>query len=799
MKRLERVRTIPLALAMSVLFGCVDQSLRAGSQTEWVNSLKPKGKAGAELTLAANGKTDYHIVLPERPTTQEQKAAEDLRTWLREMTGAEFPAIQERHDLGVSKKFISIGRTNLLSQARLKESGLNLGREGYAIAQRDESLYLMGGKSRGPINAVYALLEEDLGCRWYVGDTSTIAQITELKFKPVPRSFVPKLEIRDPYYYEAFSETWSVRNRTNGKGARVRKEWGGYTHNPPGWFVHTHGTIFNRTKDFKEHPENFSEIGGKRVPRQLCLTNADVLRITTSKVLEALKKNPGAELISVSAFDGVGHCECARCKAIDDENGSPAGSLIYFVNQVAEGVEKEYPHVLVSTLAYLDTLDPPSKVRPRHNVAIQLCNDLHAWRWPLKDFVSSNRPKSKQYRDAVVNWSRICKNIHIWDYFTNFSHYLGPMPNMHVLKPSVKFYMDHDVKGVMFQGSFQGPGGARGPMRSWVMAKLFWDPSLDVGELQRDFAYGYYQEAGPAIAAHYEFLDRIGQEYQDRIVEEMGGIRFGMDAPFLTREFLAKADEHFRRAEALAKGEEILHRVKLEKLPIIYVKLVRGKGFTNDDYMKLLKEFEEITTREKVGHTHEAAPDVHQKIQYWRDKASVNPDEVFSSGLGNVWKIKLDPQEVGGEQKWYAKEIDDAGWADVRSDIGRGWESQGFPDQLGYAWYRQRVMVPKGMNSRKFFWMLFGAVDEDAWIYINGSRAFDHTVVSTGLPPHTIWTTAFKFDARPLLKVGEENVIAVRVYNRLGMGGVWKPVYLVASDIEVDSSQALFDLIREKE
>ena len=53
------------------------RQVRAG---RWHNSLKPKGPPAHELTLAANGKTDYVIVVPAKPTTQEQKAA--LRRWL---------------------------------------------------------------------------------------------------------------------------------------------------------------------------------------------------------------------------------------------------------------------------------------------------------------------------------------------------------------------------------------------------------------------------------------------------------------------------------------------------------------------------------------------------------------------------------------------------------------------------------------------------------------------------------------------------------------------------------------------
>ena len=48
-----------------------------------------------------------------------------------------------------------------------------------------------------------------------------------LRVQPVPRRFVPVLEIRDPFYWDAFDSTWSLRNRTN-THARDPEEWGGH-------------------------------------------------------------------------------------------------------------------------------------------------------------------------------------------------------------------------------------------------------------------------------------------------------------------------------------------------------------------------------------------------------------------------------------------------------------------------------------------------------------------------------------------------------------------------------------------
>ena len=116
-------------------------------------------------------------------------------------------------DTAPKGKVISIGGTNLFAASGITKP--ELADEGYAIDEKDGNLFLLGGATRGPINAVYALLEEDLGCRWYSRFSQTIPNMPTLKFRPAKRSYVPVLEIRDPFYWEAFDGTWSLRNRTN--------------------------------------------------------------------------------------------------------------------------------------------------------------------------------------------------------------------------------------------------------------------------------------------------------------------------------------------------------------------------------------------------------------------------------------------------------------------------------------------------------------------------------------------------------------------------------------------------------
>ena len=146
------------------------------------------------------------------------------------------------------------------------ETDAALGEEGYRIAIDGDDLVLAGGTRRGVVNAVYALLEEDLGCRFYTNESIKLPTGNTLFVRPVERSFVPKLRLRDPFYTMVFNETWSVRNRTNAPHAVVPEEHGGHI-DYDGLFVHTHAKLLPADKYFQEHPEYFAlNAAGQAIP-----------------------------------------------------------------------------------------------------------------------------------------------------------------------------------------------------------------------------------------------------------------------------------------------------------------------------------------------------------------------------------------------------------------------------------------------------------------------------------------------------------------------------------------------------
>ena len=173
----------------------------------------------------------------------------------------------------------------------------------------------------------------------------------------------------------------------------------------------------------------------------------------------------------------------------------------------------------------------------------------------------------------------------------------------------------------MTQGAYQSPGSERALMRSWVIAKLMWNPSLDVNELVQDFIWGYYGDAAPQIAEYDRLLRWQGEDFAEELYEPEGGIRYRMDHPFLSREFIERASEIFDRAEKSAGCEEILRRVEEARIPIMYVQLANGPAFTRTGYADILDRFELVSRRIGLTHFYEGRPDFEQKLAGWREEA----------------------------------------------------------------------------------------------------------------------------------------------------------------------------------
>jgi hypothetical protein len=195
------------------------------------------------------------------------------------------------------------------------------------------------------------------------------------------------------------------------------------------------------------------------------------------------------------------------------------------------------------------------------------------------------------------------------------------MPNVGVIAGNIRFWVANKAEGVMTQGGYQG-AAERDELKSWLIAKLMWDPSLGEDALKRDFIVGHYRAAAPAVLEYEALLRKQAQDHAAALASPPGGIRYPIDfAPF-TKEFCDQAAAIFARGRALAGADEALvRRVERAELPILYVQLSRGPAFAGREYASLIDHFERIARREGAVHLAEGSANLDALLATWRQRA----------------------------------------------------------------------------------------------------------------------------------------------------------------------------------
>ena len=540
-----------------------------------------------EYTLFSNNRTDYSIALSSSASPSEKWAAEEVRHWLKEISGADFPIVS----LEQSKSpRIIVGFNNVIQQKTGMQPPADTD-ETYYYKNDGEDLLIYGGRHRGSMYGVMSFLENELGCRWYTPRVSIIPKRSKLAFSLMGHSESPGVRVRNDFYYEAFDPVWAARNKMNGSMGLPDQPGGVESY----WSVHTFYPLVPPAEFFDTHPEYYSLLNGKRVPHnaQLCLSNPDVLAIVKDRIRKQMREHPEYLIYDVSQNDYYNPCECDKCQAIVKREGSESGIMIWFVNQVAEAVEKEFPDKFIGTLAYQYTRSAPKTIRPHNNVVVRFCSIECCF---AHDFKTC--PENKSFMTDLTTWSKQAPHLYIWDYVVNFSHYLMPYPNFAVLQSNIRTFRENKSIGIMEQAAYQSRGGEFAELRAYLISRLLWNPDIDTQQVIDDFMYGYYGRAGKFVKQYFDLTQGL--------VRSDTHIGLGLEPvdKIFSEKFIDESLAIFKEAAKVADSEDILHRVEMAKLPVLYLRCRRTpfKALHDGTYA----EFVNISEREGITHLAEA-------------------------------------------------------------------------------------------------------------------------------------------------------------------------------------------------
>lgn len=501
------------------------------------------GGTGMPGSLAALG-----IVIPDQAGSTEKQAAAQLQHYLSAISGVAIPLSEESKAEGGSR--IYIGQT-----AYAKAQNVDFGKlkgDAYAFRSVNSNLIIAGGSRNGVLYGVYDLLES-LGCRRYAPDYTYIPQKKDVVLKENDRIFEPAITYRTTSYGQMGDREYSDWHKLSS-----RSDWG--------LFVHTFGTLVPPREYGESHPEYYSLINGERQPAtQLCLSNPEVAKVLTASLRKRIAEKPDATYWSVSQDDNDQYCRCEACTALNEKYGGvPSGSIIYFVNKIA----REFPDKIISTLAYWYSRKAPKNIRLEPNVNIMLCNIESRRQAPVFE-------TDPAFSNDLKDWGALTNDILIWDYNIQFTNFFAPFPNLHTIKPNIKFYTDNHVNALFMQANNE-PAAEMALLRSYLISKLMWRPDADENEIINDFLNGYYGAAGPYIRRYIDAmqLSLVTSGMQLNIF----GDPVDAKEAFLSAPMMAEYGQLFDEAEKAVSGDaQLLRRVQVARLPVMYAAIQIGR------------------------------------------------------------------------------------------------------------------------------------------------------------------------------------------------------------------------------
>ncbi len=527
-----------------------------------------------KMTVAANGMSKAVIVVANSATEAERHAATELQFFLNKVTGADFQ-ISGLSSSAMSRILVGPDAAKL---ADPKFSIKSLGTDGIVIRSIGSDLVLAGGRPRGTLYAVYTFLEDIIGCHWWTPDDSFIPHKPTLKINSLNVKYIPQFEYREPMWGSVRGDKdWTVRNKVvsclasgsvNELADTTWKSDSDWNSISSIGYGHTFDQ-YSKWDAFGQHPEFFSEIDGKRLlppaQTQLCLSNKEMRTEFIKSVRWSLGQRPfKPKGLWISQNDWYNNCQCSGCKAANAKYGSPAGLLIDFVNDVAKDLQKDYPDTDIWTLAYDWTQVPPKGIKPHKNVVIWLATTGCDRSKPLTS------ETNKVFYQRLQSWAKIADRIYIWDYLTNFQHYLQPHPNISSLGPNAAVFAHNNVKGVRGQGSHDAVGAEFSELKAWVQAKLYWDPSLNSDTLTNQFIKGYYGSSAQYIKKYIKLIQASADKAN--LPLDMGE---PPTAKYLIFDTLIKANSLLKSAESAAANDTERLRVQTLQLGIQYVFMCR--------------------------------------------------------------------------------------------------------------------------------------------------------------------------------------------------------------------------------
>ena len=252
------------------------------------------------MTIIDNGRSDYSIVIPDDADTCIETAAQELQSYLEQISGVRLPCV---------RRSLSDADAHAI---RLDASEPDAGPDGFRLLSGGTGLCILGGDSRGTLYGVYTFLEEYLGVRWFTPTLEVVPEQTTVVIDAaLDRTVQPSFSVRRNDC-PGTNNAYRARTKMNVSFWSDMPEYGGAL-----TYVLWDVTLDKLVPDtlFETHPEYFAQQpDGTRSTDHVCLSNPDVLTLSIQNARQAiLDCKRDAHYLHIGQKDNTNYCRCDAC------------------------------------------------------------------------------------------------------------------------------------------------------------------------------------------------------------------------------------------------------------------------------------------------------------------------------------------------------------------------------------------------------------------------------------------------------------------------------------------------------
>ena len=581
------------------------------------------------VTLVSNGQPKAVIVLPSKPSRAAIEGAKILADHLQQMSGASLPVFRESElselrvvdgrieasGQPVAEIFVLVGESELAN--KLRASSKALGPGGILIRTIGNALVLLGPDNVTPSDpagsqyAVTTFLEQELGCRYlWPGESGKVVPkrktITVNSINLCNTPMLKQRNIRWSGYSSRIQQGLDRLDFTREDFLKAREKAVHTDAESSDWmgWHRMGGTLGLKTGDgtilppktwdrfLREHPEWFAmQMDGSRYfdpswerPR-LCKSNPALVEAIAQEKIKELNANPGQKSVSLVTHDGgakAGFCICDECKKLDPPEGRPTriwaydhksgqtqrfdyvsltDRMLYFYNAIAEKVIKVHPDVLFTGQAYSVYRAPPVRQKLHPNIVIRFVHspahyaDEQVRREGMADWDAwADMASIIYYRPNSLNWGRNEGTLGV------YVHKLAE--DFHHIAHNKCVGTDFD--SCMHHWATQG-------LNYYVLAKLHWNPDLDVDEVIDDYCRTGFGDASEMIKRYFLRIEQLTNETAAKKSEDTRNI--DVTEPYMP-EVIAELRGMLDQAKRITDDDmEVRRRIEFLRLGLDFTEL----------------------------------------------------------------------------------------------------------------------------------------------------------------------------------------------------------------------------------